>query len=426
MPERPDIEDYVMAKTIIMPQVGQDIKTGTIVEWCVKENDYVKKGDIVAIVESDKATFEVEAYESGVVLKILYDAGAEVKVLDPIAYIGEPGEKIQEPEAADLTYQPTTETAVSRREKDKEETEQSRRPGVSVSPAARRVAREYGIDLSAITGTGPDGRIIKEDVLAAISSSASGIDEQPLAHRMKQATIKALIFDCDGVLADTERDGHRVAFNKAFAAKGYQVEWAVELYGKLLEVSGGKERMRHYFESYGWPGDVADKDALIKELHKLKTDFFMQIIESGELPLRPGVARLVDEALAANVTLAVCSTSHERAVNLVVERLLGPKRKARFGAILAGDVVSKKKPDPEIYNLARQKLGLEPSECVVVEDNRNGLLAAKAAGMHCIVTTNGYTKDEDFTEADLVVSELGDPPNIQVTLEAIRNIVEKS
>jgi HAD superfamily hydrolase (TIGR01509 family) len=238
--------------------------------------------------------------------------------------------------------------------------------------------------------------------------------------------IRALIFDCDGVLADTERDGHRVAFNKAFLAKGHAIEWGVELYGELLAVSGGKERMRHYFDSYGWPSDVVDKDALIKDLHKLKTDFFMRIIESGELPLRPGVARLVDEAIAANITLAVCSTSHERAVNLVADKLVGSGRRAHFSAILAGDVVSKKKPDPEIYNLASRELGLGPSECVVIEDNRNGLLAAKAAGMNCIVTTNGYTKDEDFTEADLVVSELGDPPNIQVTLETIRSILGRS
>lgn len=238
--------------------------------------------------------------------------------------------------------------------------------------------------------------------------------------------MKAIIFDCDGVLADTERDGHRTAFNKAFAKKGFAIEWGVELYEELLAVSGGKERMKHYFESYGWPCDVVDKETLIKELHKLKTDYFMQIIESGELPLRPGVARLVDEAIAADVTLAVCSTSHERAVSLVVEKLLGSERKARFRAILAGDVVSKKKPDPEIYNLASKRLGLEPSECVVIEDNRNGLLSAKAAGMNCVITTNSYTKDEDFTEADLVVCELGDPPNVQVTLETIKNIIEKS
>ncbi|MHC4559288.1 MAG: HAD family hydrolase, partial [Planctomycetota bacterium] len=151
--------------------------------------------------------------------------------------------------------------------------------------------------------------------------------------------MKAIIFDCDGVLADTERDGHRIAFNKAFAKKGYNIEWGVELYGELLEVSGGKERMRHYFDQYGWPSDVADRDTIIAELHKFKTDLFMQIIESGELPLRPGVARLVDEAMGDDVTLAICSTSHERAVNLVAEKLLGSERKAYFSAILAGDVV---------------------------------------------------------------------------------------
>jgi HAD superfamily hydrolase (TIGR01509 family) len=231
--------------------------------------------------------------------------------------------------------------------------------------------------------------------------------------------MKAIIFDCDGVLADTERDGHRVAFNKAFATKGLPIEWSVELYGELLKVTGGKERMKHYFDNYGWPADIADKDAVIKELHKLKTDYFMEIIESGQLPLRPGVARFVDEAIAANIVLAICSTSAERAVNLVAEVLLGSERKTHFSAILAGDVVSRKKPDPEIYSLASERLSLEPSECVVVEDTRVGLLAAKAAGMHCIITTNGYSKDEDFTGADLVVSELGDPPNVQVTLETI-------
>jgi HAD superfamily hydrolase (TIGR01509 family) len=237
--------------------------------------------------------------------------------------------------------------------------------------------------------------------------------------------MKAIIFDCDGVLADTERDGHRVAFNKAFQKKGLVINWCIELYGKLLEVSGGKERMRYYFENYGWPCDDKKKDALIADLHKLKTDYFMQIIESGQLPPRPGVRRLIDEAISANLNLAVCSTSHERAVNLVVEKLFGPERKERFDEILAGDVVSKKKPDPEIYNLASDRLRLEPSECIVVEDSCNGLLAAKAAGMYCVVTTNDYTKNEYFTEADLVVSELGDPPNIQVTLETIRNVSDK-
>jgi len=130
--------------------------------------------------------------------------------------------------------------------------------------------------------------------------------------------------------------------------------------------------------------------------------------------------------VAAGVRLAVCSTSNERSVHAVVEKLLGPARKAKFDVILAGDVVSKKKPDPEIYRLVLERLSLKPTECVVVEDNRNGLLAAKGAGMHCLVTTNGYTEDEDFREADLVVSELGDPPHIQVDLAAIRRLVARS
>ena len=235
--------------------------------------------------------------------------------------------------------------------------------------------------------------------------------------------LKAIIFDCDGVLAETERDGHRVAFNRTFAQMGYDIEWDVELYRELLKIGGGKERMRYYFDQTSWP-DARDKDALIKELHQRKTDFYMQIIESGQLPLRPGVRRLVDEAIAAGVRLAVCSTSNERSVHAVIETMLGSRRKAKFDVILAGDMVSKKKPDPEIYNLALDRLHLEPAECVVVEDNRNGLLAAKGAGMSCIVTTNAYTQDEDFSEADLVVPELGDPPNVRVDLATLQHIVE--
>lgn len=238
--------------------------------------------------------------------------------------------------------------------------------------------------------------------------------------------FRALIFDCDGVLAETERDGHRVAFNRMFADKGYGIEWDVALYQELLKVGGGKERMKHFFDRTRWPAGTSDREALIKELHQLKTAYYTEIIESGQLPLRPGVARLVDEAVAAGVRLAVCSTSNEKAVHAVIERLLGPERKARFDVILAGDIVSRKKPDPEIYRLAQQRLGLAPAECVVIEDNRNGLLAAKGAGMYCVVTTNGYTEDEDFSEADLVVSELGDPPRVQVDLATIRGIVEKN
>jgi HAD superfamily hydrolase (TIGR01509 family) len=234
--------------------------------------------------------------------------------------------------------------------------------------------------------------------------------------------MKALIFDCDGVLVDTERDGHRVAFNQAFSAKGLDVSWSVEQYGQLLVVAGGKERMRAYFEDNGWPKQAVDPEEFIKELHKLKTELFMKIIEDGKLPLRPGVARLVDEAISAGLTLAICSTSNERAVRTVAEVMLGPERVRHLQAILAGDVVSRKKPDPEIYLLARDTLKVEPRKCVVVEDSRNGLLAAKAAGMRCIITTSCYTQDEDFSEADAVYTELGDPPDVQVTIRDLERL----
>ncbi|MEI9999811.1 MAG: HAD family hydrolase [Verrucomicrobiota bacterium] len=238
--------------------------------------------------------------------------------------------------------------------------------------------------------------------------------------------MEALFFDCDGVLADTERDGHRVAFNRAFAEAGLPVVWDEKLYGELLKIGGGKERMRGYFDKAGWPVPEADRDAaLISRLHKLKTDLFMHIISSGELPVRAGINRIVDEAAAAGVQLAVCSTSNERAVIEVVRRLLGPEREKKFAGIFAGDIVPKKKPDPAIYLFAARKLNLEPARCLVVEDSRNGLLAAIRAGMKCVVTKSTYTVDEDFTEASAVYPELGDPPEPHVTLQDLRNTFAK-
>ena len=234
--------------------------------------------------------------------------------------------------------------------------------------------------------------------------------------------MQALIFDCDGVLVDTERDGHRVAFNRAFAQEGLPAEWGVDLYGRLLSVAGGKERIRHYFDTHGWPPNVVDKAAFVKRLHGLKTDIFTQMVENGQLPLRSGVRRLVDEVAQAGLKLVVCSTSNERAVNMIVEKLLGPERRARFNAILAGDIVARKKPDPEIYNLALKRLGLRGCDCVVVEDSRNGLLAAKGAGMKCVITISSYTGEEDFTEADAVYPELGDPPAACVTLDDLKAV----
>lgn len=230
--------------------------------------------------------------------------------------------------------------------------------------------------------------------------------------------IKALIFDCDGVLVDTERDGHRVGFNRAFKQMGIDAEWDVELYGKLLQVAGGKERMRAYFDEYGWPADANTADArdeLIVKLHKLKTEITAGLVAEGGLPLRPGISRIVDEAIAAGVRLGVCTTSNPKFIDAVLD-LFGPERKARFEFVLAGDVVSKKKPDPEIYELAKQSLGLPTHECLVIEDSRNGLLAALGAGLPTLVTTSTYTVDEDFSGAVKVVPELGDETNVNVRL----------
>ncbi len=236
--------------------------------------------------------------------------------------------------------------------------------------------------------------------------------------------VQALIFDCDGVLVDTERDGHRVAFNQAFKEKGLPIEWDVPLYGELLRIGGGKERMRHFFDMQGWPGGVEDRDAFILEMHKTKTALFMQIIESGQLPLRSGIKRIVDEAIEAGVTLAVCSTSNEKAVNKVVEVLLGDDRKAKFAGVFAGDMAKKKKPDPEIYHLAKSELNLDPARCVVIEDSRNGMLAAKAANMNCLVTKSHYTGEEEFSEADAIYDELGDPPTVYVNIETIKSLAK--
>jgi HAD superfamily hydrolase (TIGR01509 family) len=236
--------------------------------------------------------------------------------------------------------------------------------------------------------------------------------------------MKALIFDCDGVLVDTERDGHRVAFNRAFAEAGIAADWGVDLYGELLRIAGGKERMTHYFNEAGWPpGQTAE--TLIPDLHKKKTALFTELVKSGSLPLRPGVTRLVDEARAAGIRLGVCTTSDPKSVDGVLD-LMGAKRKSGFEIVLAGDVVKKKKPDPEIYDLAKRKLGLDARDCVVIEDSRNGLLAAVAAGMPCLITTSTYTKDEDFGEALQVVPELGDAPNVRVTLRDLQAAAQRA
>jgi HAD superfamily hydrolase (TIGR01509 family) len=220
--------------------------------------------------------------------------------------------------------------------------------------------------------------------------------------------LKAIFWDQDGVIIDTEKDGHRVAFNKMFNEVGYDFQWSVEVYGDLLAISGGKERMRHYFTEKGiiLEGDP-DKDAeLLLSLHKKKTSIFVEMVESGILPLRAGVKRIMKEARDAGLRLGVCTTANERSANAIAKGMLG---EIDLEFVLAGDVVSKKKPNPEIYLLALERTGLSPDECIVIEDSHNGLLAAKAAGLRAVATTNIYTENEDLSYASIVVTSLGDP-----------------
>ena len=227
--------------------------------------------------------------------------------------------------------------------------------------------------------------------------------------------IKAVFFDQDGVIIDTERDGHRVSFNMTFKEFGFTDEWSVEYYHELLQIAGGKERMKHHWKTKGFSKKMTEEeiDKLIPEMHKRKTALFVELIETGKLPLRPGIHRFMKEAMDAGLKIAVCTTSNEQAAKAITEKIL---KDVKFDLVLAGDVVSKKKPDPEIYHLALSKLGLRPDEVFVVEDSKNGVAASKAAGLKTLVTTNGYTEKEDVSAGDVIVTCLGDPKGEQAKM----------
>ena len=220
--------------------------------------------------------------------------------------------------------------------------------------------------------------------------------------------LKAIFWDQDGVIIDTEKDGHRVSFNALFQERGYDFFWDVETYGELLKISGGKERMFHFFSQRGviLAGEPEKDTQLLLSLHKRKTALFVDMIKSRKLPLRPGVLRFMREAEAAGIRLGVCTTSNEQSAQAIARGMLA---EVPFEFVLAGDVVREKKPDPEIYLLALEKAGLAPDECVVIEDSKNGLLAARAAGIPAVITANVYTEGEDFSGASMVLTSLGDP-----------------
>jgi HAD superfamily hydrolase (TIGR01509 family) len=238
--------------------------------------------------------------------------------------------------------------------------------------------------------------------------------------------VTTLIFDCDGVLADTERDGHRPAFNQTFREFGLPVEWSEEEYGRKLQIAGGKERMASeltpdFIRANGLPEDPDGQAAELARWHKRKTEIYTDMVVAGRLPTRPGIRRIIDQAQDAGCTLAVASTSAEPSVRAILDQAVGPERAARFDLVLAGDIVPRKKPAPDIYLLAIERLAVPAAEALVIEDSRNGLLAAQGAGLRCVMTVNGYTEEEDNSEAILVVSSLGDPGGERTRMIANRS-----
>lgn len=226
---------------------------------------------------------------------------------------------------------------------------------------------------------------------------------------------KALIFDCDGVLANTERDGHLVAFNRMWREKGVPWQWSLEQYAEKLKIGGGKERMASLAEDpdfwavFAVPASAEAWNGIVADWHRRKTEMYEELIASGTIPGRPGVKRLAEEAHAGGWTLAVGSTSSIPAVRAVLTHVMGEKTSGTFAGVFAGDMVKAKKPASDVYTMTAEKLGIAPSRCIVVEDSRNGLLAARAAGMRCIITLNDLTKGEGFSEAAIVLTCLGDP-----------------
>jgi len=229
--------------------------------------------------------------------------------------------------------------------------------------------------------------------------------------------LKALIFDVDGTLADTEANGHRVAFNKAFAEAGLNWHWSVELYGELLAVTGGKERILHYIENhrpeFTAPGDLGE---FIASLHLAKNGYYAEMVAAGDIPLRPGVKRLLQEALHSGLRLAIATTTSLENVEALLEHSLDPDAVSWFEVIAAGDMVAAKKPAPDIYHYALKALNLPAAQCLAVEDSLNGLRSALAADLRTLVTVCDYTRNQQFSGAALVVDQLGEPDQAMTVL----------
>jgi beta-phosphoglucomutase-like phosphatase (HAD superfamily) len=220
-------------------------------------------------------------------------------------------------------------------------------------------------------------------------------------------SLKALIFDVDGTLADTE-EAHRCAFNEAFLQFGLDWNWSKPKYAHLLLTAGGKERLAAYIDSLDLP--AAGRLVLtgrIDAIHRAKTENYTRRVLDGEVALRDGVARLIDDAARSRVRLGIATTTTFANVETLLRTGLGPNALERFAVIGAADNAARKKPAADIYEYVLRQLGAARQECVAIEDSANGLHAAKAAGLCTIVTPSYWTRTEDFSEADLVLPSLG-------------------
>ena len=222
--------------------------------------------------------------------------------------------------------------------------------------------------------------------------------------------LQAVIFDVDGTLAETERDGHRVAFNHAFTEFGMNWHWTPKEYATLLGIAGGKERMRHYAARYAphllQQRCFADQ---VARVYRRKSEIYSYIALSGSIPLRPGVHRLIAELRAAGIRLAIATTTAHASLNSLIVANFGCPMESLFEVIGAGDQVPNKKPAPDIYAWVLQKLGLPANACLAVEDTHIGLNAARCAGLPTIVTPSEYSSRENFSGALSVVADLGEP-----------------
>jgi HAD superfamily hydrolase (TIGR01509 family) len=203
--------------------------------------------------------------------------------------------------------------------------------------------------------------------------------------------LQALLWDVDGTLAETERDGHRLAFNLAFEALQLPWRWDEARYGELLAVTGGRERLLADMATRGdAPVGAGEREALARELHALKNAHYAALVHDARLPLREGVAALMEEAQAAGLRQAITTTTSRSNVDALLRVHLGPHWRERFAAVVCGEDVQRKKPDPEVYRLALQALGLGPLQTVALEDSPGGVVAARAADVPVLVTRSSY------------------------------------